>query len=236
MILGAAGFEVLGAGETMADLDAWLSGDAEAAPVVIMGALGGPGLIGCIERVLALRPQARIVVLTDLYDQSEAIAAMQQGAKAYLHKNLSAESFVKALHLVSEECSVISGWPVGSARRSVAPPPPVAPAAIEPPGADAVPADALPAPAPGMRALSPREMAILRMLTDGAPNKQIARALAITESTVKVHIKTILRKIQVRNRTQAAIRAMAEPELMQPMPPPAAALRMPPAAAFEPHV
>lgn len=53
--------------------------------------------------------------------------------------------------------------------------------------------------------LSRREMAILRTLTEGASNKIIARKLVITESTVKVHMKAILRKLRLQNRTQAAI-------------------------------
>jgi two-component system nitrate/nitrite response regulator NarL len=53
--------------------------------------------------------------------------------------------------------------------------------------------------------LSDREMEILGWLVNGAQNKQIAQALNISDSTVKVHIKAILRKIRVRNRTQAAI-------------------------------
>jgi two-component system nitrate/nitrite response regulator NarL len=54
-------------------------------------------------------------------------------------------------------------------------------------------------------ALSRREMLILRMLMQGASNKVIARNLVITESTVKVHMKAILRKLRLQNRTQAAI-------------------------------
>ncbi len=52
-------------------------------------------------------------------------------------------------------------------------------------------------------------MAILRCLMDGSPNKVIARKLEIAEATVKVHIKTIMRKIQAKNRTQAAIWGMS---------------------------
>ena len=53
--------------------------------------------------------------------------------------------------------------------------------------------------------MSRREMLILRMLTQGASNKTIARNLVITELTVKVHMKAILRKLRLQNRTQAAI-------------------------------
>jgi two-component system, NarL family, nitrate/nitrite response regulator NarL len=56
-----------------------------------------------------------------------------------------------------------------------------------------------------VKSLSRREIVILRTLTEGASNKIIARKLVITESTVKVHMKAILRKLRLQNRTQAAI-------------------------------
>ena len=62
--------------------------------------------------------------------------------------------------------------------------------------------------APPTRGLSPRELEILQALVTGASNKLIAIRLGITEATVKVHLKTLLRKIDVINRTQAAIWAM----------------------------
>jgi DNA-binding NarL/FixJ family response regulator len=61
-----------------------------------------------------------------------------------------------------------------------------------------------------VRNLSRRGLVILRTLTDGASNKIIARKLAITESTVKVHMKAILRILRLQNRTQAAIWARDE--------------------------
>jgi two-component system, NarL family, nitrate/nitrite response regulator NarL len=63
---------------------------------------------------------------------------------------------------------------------------------------------------------SHRERQILRQLARGDSNKEIARVFSITESTVKVHLKALLRKIGVRNRTQAAIWAVAREHLIQP--------------------
>jgi two-component system nitrate/nitrite response regulator NarL len=63
-------------------------------------------------------------------------------------------------------------------------------------------------PQNSVRGLSPREQEILQALVTGASNKMIAIRLGITEATVKVHLKTLLRKIDVNNRTQAAIWAM----------------------------
>jgi two-component system nitrate/nitrite response regulator NarL len=62
--------------------------------------------------------------------------------------------------------------------------------------------------ATGVRSITTREAEILRCLVDGAPNKMIARKLDVAEATVKVHVKAILRKIGVANRTQAAMWAM----------------------------
>lgn len=73
--------------------------------------------------------------------------------------------------------------------------------------------------------LSSRESDILRCLTDGISNKLIARQFDIAESTVKIHVKSFLRKINVQNRTQAAIWALAHY-------PPAGAM-VPPAAGVE---
>jgi two-component system nitrate/nitrite response regulator NarL len=54
-------------------------------------------------------------------------------------------------------------------------------------------------------ALSPQELLITRRIAEGCPNKFIAQSMSITESTVKAHVKTLMRKIGVSNRTQAAI-------------------------------
>jgi two-component system nitrate/nitrite response regulator NarL len=87
--------------------------------------------------------------------------------------------------------------------------------ATQPPG------EVMPHPATSLsRPLSSREVEILRCLTGGASNKLIARHFEIAESTVKIHVKGILRKISVQNRTQAAIWALAQ---------------VPPIAALEPH-
>jgi two-component system nitrate/nitrite response regulator NarL len=65
--------------------------------------------------------------------------------------------------------------------------------------------------------LSPREKSILRCLVEGDSNKCIARKIDIAEATVKVHVKAILRKIRVQNRTQAAIWGMNHGSLVRPM-------------------
>ena len=65
-------------------------------------------------------------------------------------------------------------------------------------------------PATGMEDLTPREREIIQHLAHGATNKAIARNLDIAEATVKVHIKTLLRKLHLKNRTQAALWAVQQ--------------------------
>jgi two-component system nitrate/nitrite response regulator NarL len=77
------------------------------------------------------------------------------------------------------------------------------------PDARTSPEEYLEADIPDMPRLSDRERSILRYLIEGESNKAIARKIDIAEATVKVHVKAILRKIRVQNRTQAAIWAMS---------------------------
>ncbi|NTF91056.1 response regulator transcription factor [Agrobacterium rhizogenes] len=251
LILGSSSFEVVGMGETLEDLHELPR--MESLAVCVIGTVANVAILDFVTAVLSINPKVRVVVLADTYNHAEATAILDRGAKGYLHKGLSSESFIKALQLISEECSVISGWSVSSAGGRDDPRTPALPAdkpdlrllalddaksfalkqlalgdAIICPDAgsdvfDVHEHDARMAAAPvqttrivnGVRNLSPREKSILKLVMGGESNKQIARRLEITESTVKVHIKTILRKIDVRNRTQAAIWAMADPDFLE---------------------
>lgn len=164
----------------------------------------------------AANPACRFVVL------AEDVGCLHPGpaespVDAVLSKDLPADMIGHALELVSLGLCVFS-----------APPPrtdPVEPAGRPVPartggGADVIRlAYAAPArPAGPAATLSPREHEILRHLAKGASNKTIARNADITEATVKVHVKTLLRKLQVSNRTQAAVWAMTH--VAQPTPAP----------------
>lgn len=243
LILGSASFEVVGMGESLTDF--YELPKMESSPVFVIGSVAGITLRDFIALIVSTNPKARVVVLADAYDHEEATAVLALGAKGYLHKSLSADSFVKALQLISEECSVISGWPMSNSMgREAAALSRAVPAlkassqfrsqpqsqsslsaiavADDPSEQEAgdfpeqdiqpvTPVRMVRAINNSARNLSPREKSILKLVMGGESNKQIARRLEITESTVKVHIKTILRKIDVKNRTQAAIWAMAEP-------------------------
>jgi two-component system, NarL family, nitrate/nitrite response regulator NarL len=131
-------------------------------------------------------PTARIVVLADDLSVDMLRAAMGGGADGFLIKTVSPEALIQSLQLVLLGEKV---FPTNLASMLL---------------------DLSNAPSPmnSLRGLSPREQEILQSLVTGASNKRIAIRLGITEATVKVHLKTLLRKIDVNNRTQAAIWAM----------------------------
>ncbi len=136
-------------------------------------------------------PKVGIVVLADQMSQRDLDLAMQGGARGFLPKDISSEALQISLALI------LLGEDIFTAPASLT-------ASAMPRALRAV------AQAPGnLRSpLSTRESQILRCLENGLPNKTIARDLDMAEATVKVHLKALLRKINVENRTQAAIWSM----------------------------
>jgi two-component system, NarL family, nitrate/nitrite response regulator NarL len=126
------------------------------------------------------------VVLANNFVVDALRDAMNAGADGYLMKDVSPEALLQSLELVMLGEKV---FPTNLA-------------------AMLLNLDSTPSPMNSIRGLSPREQEILQALVTGASNKLIAIKLGITEATVKVHLKTLLRKIDVNNRTQAAIWAM----------------------------
>jgi DNA-binding NarL/FixJ family response regulator len=132
-----------------------------------------------IQRVRSETPQARFVVLTT-YDGDEVIyRALKGGAKAYLLKGMTSEELITTIRAVHEGRSHI-------------------PAAIAERLAERM----------GTEDLTPREFQVLEQIVAGKSNKDIATELAITEATVKTHINTLLGKLGVEDRTQAATAAI----------------------------
>jgi len=141
-------------------------------------------------------PTAKVVMLVEQYDLKQVIAAFQGGSDAYLKKSISHEVLVKSLDLVMLGEAIFPGAILDMLREHD----------IRADRAKEVPAAEEPQELNQLaKGLSVRETVILRCLMDGDSNKIIARKFDITEATVKVHVKAILRKIQAKNRTQAAI-------------------------------
>jgi two-component system, NarL family, nitrate/nitrite response regulator NarL len=151
-------------------------------------------------------PGAPIVVVGDSGQRDLVTTALASGATSFIDQNVATSTLIKELELLAEGEPVISVLILKRLLGSGSAPPSkqaVAPPAIE---------DPQPPECDDEQGLNPqlsgREAAILNALIQGAPNKLIACQLRITEATVKVHVKAILRKIRVTNRTQAAIWAL----------------------------
>src|SRR5918993_1046758 len=160
--------------------------------------------IGSLKQQYA---QARMVVLSDGFNLEGMKSAFQSGANGYCLATTGCEALIKYLDLVmlgevvfpsSAFLSAISETRYETDTKDTA-------AATVP--SSHVPMGFEPHDSP-IRTLSIRESEILQCLMQGAPNKVIARKLDVAEATVKVHIKAILRKIRVANRTQAAMWAV----------------------------
>jgi len=164
-----------------------------------------------IELVRDQYPTGRIAVVADHYRQAEPDLAFEAGAAGYFVSSMSCDAFVKSIELVMMGETVFppaflsSSSAIKNDHRSRTTP------VAETERTIIVTAEDAAAPQ-----LSPRELVILRCLIEGNSNKGIARKIDIAEATVKVHVKAILRKIRVQNRTQAAIWGMNNVLPVQP--------------------
>ena len=172
------------------------SGDEAPNPAVILIALHSslePGTEDLAEltRICQLLPRAAVVVLSDAMSVSQCTAAMRAGARGYLLRDITPEGLTHSLSLVLVGEKVLPTDLVGIL--------------VDGPARE----DHTRGEAANTDEPSAREKLILQCLANGYPNKAIAIRLNITEATVKVHIKTVFRKIRVRNRTEAAIWALS---------------------------
>lgn len=160
------------------------------APQIIMIDPVGIGDSSAIAHAIkAACPNAKLVLLTGALDVADMAAAISANVDGYLMKDISPVALIQSLHLVITGEKVFPSQLAAllvNGRMDV-----------EPPGWRGTD-----------KALSRREAQILRCLLNGDSNKRIANHLNITEATVKVHIKTLLRKIDAANRTQAAVWAL----------------------------
>ena len=159
-----------------------------------------PGVNG-VDALPALRqaaPGARIMMLTVSEDEADLAAALRGGACGYLLKTIEGDALVTAIHRAMGGASVVAEEMTGKLVAAYR-------------GAAAAPAgsEAAPAPPSPIDQLSPRERDILRGIARGASNKEIARELGIAETTVKIHVQHVLRKLGFSSRVQAAVAAAA---------------------------
>lgn len=156
-----------------------------------------PGVRG-VDLLPGLReaaPAAHVLMLTVSEDEQDLADALRGGAQGYLLKTIDGADLAAALKRAMAGESVVSAEMthklVQAFRASSAAPPTTATA-----------------PTPGDAAaasLSPREHEILRSIARGASNKEIGRELGIAETTVKIHVQHILRKLDLTSRVQVAV-------------------------------
>jgi two-component system, NarL family, nitrate/nitrite response regulator NarL len=189
-----------------------------------------PATNDLVRKVVATNPGLRAVILTASHTADDILSAFVAGACGFLRQDIPSKQLIKSLELIALGESVmhphfqqmvltsragpsIETGGVAAQRELSAEGNGKASIRLLPRLEDFRSATDLSSLANEqsmlgndvVRGLSRRELVILRTLTEGASNKIIARKLVITESTVKVHMKAILRKLRLQNRTQAAI-------------------------------
>lgn len=183
--LDGKGFAIVAEGGSLTDVSSKSAGGLPHLVIVDM-ALG----LAVLGEVKSAQPDARLVVLAEHAELSHLVDAFGAGADGYLLKSISTDALVESLRLVALGEKVFPGIVtnylsmLGASNGT----------------SDRVRVGEIP--------LSQRELDIIRHLADGHSNKTIANELSITEATVKVHLKTVLRKVGVANRTQVAIWAV----------------------------
>lgn len=151
-----------------------------------------------VDMLPALReaaPAARVLMLTVSEDEVDLVAALRGGACGYLLKTIEGDALAQAIRRAMSGTSVVAEDMTDKLVAAVR-------------GAPPAPDDGAVAPLP-LAQLSPREREILRAIARGASNKEIARELGIAETTVKIHVQHVLRKLGLSSRVQAAVFATA---------------------------
>jgi len=165
-------------------------------PDVVLLDLAMPlgGGVVATQAVLAERPEVAVCILTISEQDADLFAAIRAGARGYLVKTISIDELCSALTLLADGGSVITPHLAARLLEEFAARSPT-PQAQGP---------------SRITFLSPREREVLRLAAMGQSNKGIAAELVIAENTVKVHLRNILDKLQLRNRQQAAAFAVQE--------------------------
>ena len=169
---------------------------AEFKPDVILLDLRMPDVNGLeiLEQFMAQKKTAPVVMLTTSSAQEDLAEALRKGAKGYLLKDMEPDELVAALRDIAAGKTVVA--------------PDLTPVLAElVKHGDATGRRQVPTP---FSQLTPREMEILRHLSEGQSNKVIARNLDISDGTVKLHVKAILRKLKVHSRVEAAVMAVQQ--------------------------
>lgn len=159
-------------------------------PDIVLLDLHMPGVSGreIVRTLIEELPGTRVLMLTVSEDAEDLLDTLRAGAAGYLLKNIDADYFVDAIRRAAAGESVVSPEMTGKLVAGLK-----HPVTTQPADADR---------------LSVREREILTGLARGASNKELAREFGLAESTVKIHVQNILRKLNLGSRVQAAVYAV----------------------------
>jgi DNA-binding NarL/FixJ family response regulator len=208
-ILHAANFRILASASCVEDLSA---GKFQQHQLLFLIVHTDDHFDSVLEQVELLRekhPNGCIAIVAAPCRQDELVSVYRAGVKGYFANEITCDVFIKSVELVMMGETIfppaILACAMGSGNNEKGLGDKTSQAILFRPESTTTPQ------------LSPRERLILHHLIEGNSNKSIARKVDIAEATVKVHVKAILRKIRVQNRTQAAIWAMNNGGLAKPI-------------------
>jgi DNA-binding NarL/FixJ family response regulator len=187
-LLEERGIRVVGDAALAADA---IKPAAEMGPGVVLMDLTMPGMSGieATQRLTAVAPLVRVLVLTVSADDQHVMDALLAGACGYVLKDAPVEQIIEGIRAAERGESFISPRIARHLIRRLREPQEVEPSLT---GAD----------------LTARELEVLDLLARGLDNSEIASALFLSQHTIKNHVSSILLKLQVENRIQAAVRAV----------------------------
>jgi DNA-binding NarL/FixJ family response regulator len=151
--------------------------------------------ISATRQVKQIVPSISVIMLTMYENPDYLFEAVRAGASGYVLKDVAGPDLLQAIHTVMDGGSLLNQEVVGRFLRRLA--------------ADAEQATPAPmATGQGPERLTPREIEVLRLIAAGLSNKEIGARLSLSVATVKTHLEHILQKMQVSDRTQAAVQAV----------------------------
>jgi len=191
-LLMRRGIEVSAVGAGQQGIDA----AAAESPDVVLLDMRIPDMNGVevLKRLKAATPQLRVAMLTTSREENDVIESLQQGAQGYLLKDMEPEELITALGEIREGATVVAKELTSILARAVQ-----GETKQEEVEEKNIFSD-----------LTPREREILCLLAEGQSNKVIARSLGISDGTVKLHVKAIMRKLNVHSRVEAAVIAVEQ--------------------------
>ena len=166
----------------------WRAGDWQATSLVVLclqSRIGGAARTELDESIAVLKgcePPPAFAVISNNNETGHILECLERGARGYIPTSLSLQVVTQALHLINAGGVFVPATSL----------------------AELAAQQARPAAPPNKNALSPKEISVAEALRKGTPNKIIAYNLGMCESTVKVHVRNIMKKLKAKNRTEVA--------------------------------